>query len=114
LLIILPAMTWAAGDSQAERFQTARGSSVAAYEARKRPGKTLQGFQEALPRIPMRQLQALAAGVRDQFRRRFAKRLLVDGFEPRGGDGPRIACPRSAELEARLRQAGQDDSAPTV
>jgi hypothetical protein len=30
LLIILLAMTWAAGDSQAEKFQTARGFDVAA------------------------------------------------------------------------------------
>jgi hypothetical protein len=114
LLLIVLAITWAAGDSQAEKFQTARGFYVASYETRKRPGKTLQGFQKALSRVPMRQFQALAAGVRDQIRLRFAARLLVDGFEPMGCDGSRIECPRSAELEARLRQAGKDNSAPTV
>ena len=114
LLFIVLAMTWAAGDSQAEKFQTARGFYVAAYEARKRPGATLQGFQKALSRVPLRQLQAFAVGVRDQIRGRFAERLLIDGFEPMGCDGSRIECPRSAELEARLRQAGKDDSAPTV
>jgi hypothetical protein len=114
LLIIVLAMTWAAGDSQAEKFQTARGFYVASYEARKRPGKTLQGFQKALARVPLRQFQALAAGVRDQIRCRFAERLLVDGFEPMGCDGSRIECPRSAEWEARLRLAGKDNSAPTV
>src|SRR5947209_4219526 len=114
LLIIALAMTWAAGDSQAETFETARGFYVAAYDARKRPGKTLQGFQKALSRVPLRQLQAVAAGVRHQIRVRFAERLLVDGFEPMGGDGSRIECPRSAELEARLRPAGKDDSAPTI
>ena len=31
-----------------------------------------------------------------------------------GCDGSRIECPRSAELEARLRPAGKNDSAPTV
>lgn len=114
LVIVLLAMTWAAGDSQAERFQTARGFYVAAYEARKRPGKTVQGFQKALGRVPLRPLKALAAGVRDQIRARFAERLLIDGFEPMGCDGSRIECPRSAELEARLRPAGKDDSAPTL
>jgi Transposase DDE domain len=113
-LFIVLAMTWAAGDSQAEKFQTARGFYVAAYSSRKRPGKTLQGFQKALARVPMRQFQALAAGVRDQVRRRFGERLLVDGFEPMGCDGSRVECPRSAELEARLRQAGKEHSAPTV
>ena len=114
MLFIVLAMTWAAGDSQAEKFQTARGFYVASYHARKRPGKTLQGFQKALARVPMRQFQALAAGVRDQIRLRFAQRLLVDGFEPMGCDGSRIECPRAAELEARLRPAGKEHSAPTV
>jgi hypothetical protein len=114
LVWIALAMTWAAGDSQAETFQTARGFYVASYQARKRPGKTLQGFQKALARVPMRQFQALAAGVRHQIRLRFAERLLVDGFEPMGCDGSRIECPRSTELEARLRLAGKDNSAPTV
>ena len=75
---------------------------MTSYEGRKRPGKTLQGFQKALSRVPMRQLWALAPGVRDQIRLRYAERLLVDGFEPMGCDGSRIECPRSAELEARL------------
>jgi hypothetical protein len=114
LLIILLAMTWAAGDSQAEKFQTARGFYVVSYETRKRPGKTLQGFQKALGRVPLRQLKALSAGVRDQIRARFAERLLIDGFEPMGCDGSRIECPRSRELEARLRPAGKENSAPTV
>ena len=114
LLVIVLAMTWAAGDSQAEKFQTARGFYVASYHARKRPGKTLQGFQKALARVPLRQFRALAAGVRDQIRRRYAQRLLVDGFEPMGCDGSRIECPRAAELEARLGQAGKEHSAPTV
>src|ERR1700736_1904829 len=114
LLILLLAMTWAAGDSQAEKFQTARGFYVASFEARKRPGKTVEGCGRALSRVPVRQLKALAAGVRHQIRARFAARLLIDGFEPMGCDGSRIECPRAAELEARLRQAGKDDSAPTV
>src|SRR4051812_43304014 len=114
LLLIILAMTWAAGDSQAEKFQTARGFYVASYQARKRPGTTLQGFQKALSRVPLRQFRALAAGVRDRIRTRYAQRLLVDGFEPMGCDGSRIECPRAAELEARLRPAGQEHSAPTI
>jgi hypothetical protein len=108
------AMTWAAGDSQPERFETARGFYVACHAARKRPGKTLEGFQKALGRVPMRQFRALAAGVRQEIRTRFADRWLVDGFEPMGCDGSRIECPRATELEARLGQAGKDDAAPTL
>src|SRR3954449_12901293 len=114
LLFIALAMTWAAGDSQAEKFQTARGFYVASYQARKRPGKTVQGFQKALSRVPLRQFQALAAGVRDQIRLRCAECFRFYGFEPMGCDGSRIECPRSAELEARLRPAGKEDAAPTL
>jgi hypothetical protein len=114
LVLIVMAMTWAAGDSQGEKFETARGFYVASYHARKRPGKTLQGFQKALSRLPLRPLRALAAGVRAEIRRQYAERLLVDGFEPMGCDGSRVECPRAAELEARLRPAGKEESAPTL
>src|SRR4051794_2221926 len=87
LILILMAMTWAAGDSQAERFEAPRGFYATCYRARKRPGATLQGFQKALSRIPMCQLRALAAGVRQEIRNRYSQRLLVDGFEPMGCDG---------------------------
>jgi hypothetical protein len=59
-------------------------------------------------------LRALAAGVRQRIRAGFGARLLVDGFEPMGGDGSRLECPRSTALEARIRQAGKKDAAPTV
>jgi Transposase DDE domain len=114
LVMIALTMTWAAGDSEPEKFATARGFYVMAYETRKRPGQTIQGFQKALSRLPLRPLRALAAGVRDQIRRHYGARLLIDGFEPMGCDGSRIACPRTAELEARLRLAGNADSAPTI
>src|SRR5690349_24727690 len=64
LVLVMMAMTWAAGDSQAEKFETARGYYVACHAGRKHPGKTLAGFQKALARAPMRPLRALAAGVR--------------------------------------------------
>jgi hypothetical protein len=114
LVLIMMAMTWAAGDSLPERFEIARGYFVAGHAARRRPGKTLEGFQKALGRIPMRPLRALAEGVRQQIRARYGTRLVVDGFVPMGCDGSRIACPRAAELEARLGRAGKDDAAPTV
>ena len=37
LVLILLAMTWASGDSEPEKFQTARGFYVAAYQARSSP-----------------------------------------------------------------------------
>src|SRR5260370_5393607 len=81
LLFIVLAMTWAAGDSQAEKFQTARGVYVASYRARKRPGKTLQGFHQPLAPVPMRHFRALAAGVRARRRLRVGGAWLVAGVE---------------------------------
>lgn len=114
LVLIMIAMTWAAGDSQCERFEIARGFYVACYASRKRPGRTIEGFHKALSRIPMRPLRALAAGVRRRIRARLGSRLLVDGFVPMGCDGSRIECPRTTELEARLGPSGNNDSAPSV
>jgi hypothetical protein len=114
LVLVLLAMTWTAGDSESERFEAARGFYVMCYEGRKRPGKTLAGFQKALARIPMRQLWALAQGVRDQIQRNYVGRLLLDGFIPMGCDGSRVECPRAAELEARLGKGSKEASAPTA
>jgi len=48
LVLVMIAMTWTTGDSQPERFETARGFYVACDAARKRPGKTLEGFQKGV------------------------------------------------------------------
>jgi Transposase DDE domain len=113
-VLVLLAMTWAAGDSESERFVAARGFYVASHEARKRPGKALVGFQKALARLPVRQLWALAQGVREEIERRYAERLTIDGFVPMGCDGSRIECPRSAELEAHMGKGSSEASAPTA
>ena len=105
-------MTWNAGDSQSEKFEKARGFYVACRQARRRPGKALEGFQKALGCIPMRQLRALAARARQAIHARLGKRRLVDGYEPMGCDGSRIECPRDTELERRLGKAGKIDAAP--
>lgn len=114
VVLVLLAMTWAAGDSEFERFEAARGFYVLSYEGRKRPGRTLAGFQKALARVPLRQLRALAQGVRDQIQRNYGGRLVIDGFVPLGCDGSRVECPRAAELEARLGKGSSESSAPTA
>jgi hypothetical protein len=59
-------------------------------------------------------LRALAAGVRRRIFTLFGVRLLYRGFHPFGCDGSRMECPRTAELEQRMGQAGKNDSAPTL
>jgi hypothetical protein len=110
----LLAISWCTGDSLAERFETARGFYVASFGQRRRPGRTYSGYHKALTRLPLPALRALAAGVRQRLEHHFGPCWLYRGFVPFGCDGSRLACPRSAELEQRLGQAGKDASAPML
>jgi Transposase DDE domain len=102
LLFVLLCMTWCAGESLPERFETARTFYIALHQRRRRPGRTFAGFEKALGKLPMPVLRALATAVRGRLTQVFAKRLSVDGFIPLGCDGSRLACPRSEQLERRL------------
>jgi Transposase DDE domain len=114
LVLVLLVMTWSCGDSQAERFETARAFCAVYLPRRRRPGKTVGGYHKALARLPLAALRAVAAGLRRSLAARLADRWLCDGFVPIGCDGSRVECPRAAELERRLGQAGKDGSAPTI
>lgn len=114
LVLVLLLMTWCCGDSQAERFETAKAFCVACLPKRRRPGRTVQGFQMALRQLSMSVLRVLAAGIRLILAARLAQRWYDDGFIVMGCDGSRVECPRSAELEQRLGQAGKEGSAPAL
>jgi hypothetical protein len=114
LLLALLAFTWCAGDSQAERFETARAFTIALLPKRRRPGKTLSSFHKALTRLPMPVLRAVASALRTRFLCLFARMLAMGGWLPFGCDGSRLECPRSEELEKHLGEAGKPDSAPTL
>jgi hypothetical protein len=102
LLMVLLVMTWCSGESQAERFETAKAFYIACYQRKRRPGKTLEGFHKALADVPTQALRATATAVRSRLEQVFAQRLVVDGFVPLGCDGSRLECPRTPELEQRL------------
>jgi hypothetical protein len=114
LILVVLAMTWALGDSTAERFEMARGIVVICRPKRRRPGVTAAGFQKALVRLPMRPLVALADAVRRRIAARLGEDLVVEGFIPLGGDGSRLECPRTDELLARMGRAGKADSTPAL
>jgi hypothetical protein len=114
LVLVLLLMTWCCGDSQPERFETAKAFCVVCLPKRRRPGQTVQGFQKALGQLPMGVLRMIAAGVRQTLASRLAARWFDDGFIPMGCDGSRVECPRTEELEQRLGQAGKEGSAPSI
>jgi len=114
LLLVLLLMTWCCGDSQAERFETAKAFCITCLPKRRRPGRTVQGFQKALAKMPTRVLRVIAAGIRQTLASRLAAHWRDDGFIGIGCDGSRVECPRTAELEQRLGQAAKEGSAPTI
>lgn len=114
LIFVLLSMTWCLGDSGAERFETARAYYVASHETRKRPGKTLQGFQAALSKLPVSVLRGVAASIRKRLLLQLGDRLLTGCWFVCGCDGSRAECPRSEELEKRMGLAGKEQSAPTA
>lgn len=115
LIFVLLVMTWSLGDSLPERFQTARAFYVALHQRRRRPGKTWEGFEKALGKLPMPVFRAVAQAIRQRLTHVFADRLLVQGFVPLGCDGSRLACPRTHELEQRLgRRKKKTKTKPTA
>jgi Transposase DDE domain len=113
LIYVLLVMTWCCGDSSPERFETAKAFYSACYQRKRRPGKTIEGFQKALARVPTAVLRAVASAIRCRLAQIFSERFTVDGFVPLGCDGSTLACPRSAELQKRLGGNNNDD-APQV
>jgi hypothetical protein len=114
LVLMLLLMTWSHGDSQADRFECAKAYCQVCLQKRRRPGKTVQGFQKALARLPLAVLRTVAAGVRKVLAARLGDHWFVEGFVPIGCDGSRVECPRTTELEERMGQAGKDKAAPTL
>ena len=114
LVFVLLTLTWTVGDSTPERFEAARAFYIACHASRKRPGQTLSGFQAALSKMPMGVLRTVATAIRRQLLLQLGDRLKTAGWLVFGCDGSRIECPRAAELEQRLGQAGKDQAAPTV
>jgi Transposase DDE domain len=114
LILVLLLMTWCCGDSQPERFETAKAFCVACLPKRRRPGQTVQGFQKALAKLPMNVLRAVAAGIRKTLASRLASRWFDQGFIGIGCDGSRVECPRTTELEQRLGRANKDRAAPSI
>ena len=114
LVWVLLSMSWCTGQSQEERFATARAVYVAHHQRARRPGTTLAGFLTALTKLPLPVLRALAYGVRQRLGALWVERLRLGGWVPLACDGSRLECPRSEQLQQRLGEAGKPGSAPTI
>jgi len=114
LVLTVLVLTWCAGDSLGERFETAKAFCCVSLAKRRRPGSSRVGFEKALAKLPTAALRALAGGVRQRLQQLCGRRWLVAGWVPLGVDGSRLECPRTAELEQRLPLAARAGAAPTL
>jgi Transposase DDE domain len=112
LLLTMLTMTWCCGDSQAERFETAKGFAAVCLTKRRRPGQSVPGFQKAMAKLPITVLRTVAAGVRRRLLSLFD--LTNDGWIVLGVDGSALECPRVAELEQRLDPPQARQRAPQI
>jgi hypothetical protein len=114
LIYVLLIMTWCCGDSLPEKFEAAKNAYAKCCPKRRRPGKTFEGFEKAMIKLPMALLRTLACSLRSRIEALFGDRLFSFGFIPLGCDGTRQECPRTEELERRLKTGSKEDSAPTI
>jgi hypothetical protein len=114
LVWTLLGMAFWCGDSQEERFASARAAFVAAHPKLRRPGQTLTGFLVAVARVPLIVFRTLVQGVRQRLAHELVEGARINGLLPVACDGTRLECPRSEQLQQRLGQAGKPDSAPMM
>jgi hypothetical protein len=112
--MVLLLMTWTGGDSEAERFASARACYVACRPRQRRPGQSFTGFQKALAKLPRGVLHALFAAVRGPLLGLYRRCCAGNGFVVLACDGSRLECPRSGDLERRLGCCGKTDAAPML
>src|SRR5207253_9820620 len=86
LVLMLLLITWSHGESQADRFECAKAYCQVCLRKRRNPGRTVQGFQKALARLPVVVLRIVAAGVRGVLALHLGAHWLVEGFVPIGCD----------------------------
>ncbi len=114
LILVLLLMTWTTGDSEAERFASARACYVACHQRQKRPGRSFAGFQKAVAKLPLAVLHTLFAAVRGPLLSLYQRCCTHNGYVVLACDGSRLECPRSAELERCLGCCSKPDSAPML
>jgi len=97
-----------------ERFEEARELWARLRPGRRRPGRTVRGFRQALGRLPRRVFKAMGPMLRDRVAGVLAPLWWVGAWVPFGVDGSRLSLPRSAPLERRFGCGGKAGSAPQL
>jgi len=107
-------MSWLPGRDLQECFAAAREGLVAMYSSRRRPGKTLAGFVQALSQHSAKLLQVVVSALRQVTIRLSGQAWRLGEWVVMGADGSRLECPMSAQNERGLGCAGKDKTTPQV
>jgi hypothetical protein len=106
-------MAWSMADMLADRFDEARRGVVAMFPGRRRPGKTYQGFVNALGKRSDALLAKIAEHLRGEVRKTAGARHWEHrGFVPIGADGSKVECPKTEDNELEFGCAGKNKSTP--
>lgn len=108
LMVLLTAQT------VQERFEQAWELWTRMRPGRRRAGRTVQGFRQALGRVPRRVFKAIGPVLRDRVAAVLKPMWSVSGWVPFGVDGSRLSLPRTVSLERRFGCGGKGGSAPQV
>jgi hypothetical protein len=105
---------WVAGPSLQECFQAARETLVAMYNSRRRPGRSLAGFLEALSRRSAALLPVVVGSLRRMTIRLSGRCWRLGPWVVMGADGSRVECPMTRQNEKGLGCAGKDKTTPQL
>ena len=106
-------MAWSMADVLADRFDEGRRGVAKMFSGRKRPGKTYQGFVNALEKKSEALLAKIAEHLRGEVRKAAGERHWEHmGFVPIGADGSKVECPKTLANEQAFGCAGKKKSAP--
>lgn len=112
LAIMAILVSWQNATTIADAFESARGVLVRMYVSRKRPGKTLAGYLDALQLASGELLEVVTGHLRLCVQRMSGRLWWWRRWVVMAVDGSRIDCPRTSANEAAFGCAGKDKTTP--
>lgn len=112
--VALVAVLMAAGSAGrlVDRFKWARAVVMSMFPTRRRPGKTVQGFNAALAKQSPELLEQIVPALRQAVVDRAGAHWRTEGFVLIGVDGSRFECPMTLANENAFGTAGKDKTGP--
>jgi hypothetical protein len=105
-------MAWDAEDLLRDAFASARAIVAEMYPSRRRPGRSLEGFMNALVARSDVLLTAVTVSLREAVRQIAGRHWRLDVWVVMGVDGSRVECPRTAANEQAFGCAGKHRTTP--